>query len=239
VFKQRLGQVWARAKGAESKVDQLQAELQREREERIRYEERLKVQEETKAAAEPEYTWDQLEAAIAENRITRAWANEYKERKIEERAIKKAEARLEQKLTSTSKESIILSELDRYKKAAPEVLQGGTEERTKVEKEYAYLVNVLNYPKTFATELAATRAALGDLDTVERKAQAKRTATKEPFMETHSSTQKPQQKKNDPIANLSQREKDHYEKMIRAGRYPKGWDSVREELEYKPRFARG
>jgi hypothetical protein len=242
VFKQRLGQVWARAKGAEAKADQLQAELQREREERIRYEERLRVQEETKkAAAEPEYTWEQLESFIAEGKITRAAANEYKEKKIEERAIKKAEERLEQKLTSTSKESVVHTELERYKKAAPEILSHGTEERQKVEREYAYLVNVLNYPKTFATELAATRAALGDLDTVERKAQAKRTATKEPFMETHSSTQKPQQKKNDPIAELEKdpRRKAHYEKLIRAGRYPKGWDSVREELEYKPRFARG
>jgi len=182
-----------------------------------------------------------LEAAIAEGKITRAWANDYREKLVADKATREAERRLEQKLASTSQESTVFSELDRYKKAAPEILQQGSEERTKVEREYAYMVQVLKFPPTHATELAATRAALGDLDTVERRVQAKKAATREPFMETHSSTQKPQQKKNDPIAELEKdpRRKAHYEKLIRAGRYPNGWDSVREELEYKPRFARG
>jgi len=238
---ERFKQVWARAKSAEAERDRLREEAQREREERIRYEERLKAQEETKKTAEPEYSWDQLEAAIAEGKITRAWANDYREKLVADKATREAERRLEQKLASTSQESTVFSELDRYKKAAPEILQQGSEERTKVEREYAYMVQVLKFPPTHATELAATRAALGDLDTVERRVQAKKAATREPFMETHSSTQKPQQKKNDPIAELEKdpRRKAHYEKLIRAGRYPNGWDSVREELEYKPRFARG
>jgi hypothetical protein len=238
---ERFKQVWARAKSAEAERDRLREEAQREREERIRYEERLKAQEETKKAAEPEYSWDQLEAAIAEGKITRAWANDYREKLVADKATREAEKRLEQKLASTSQESTVFHELDRYKKAAPEILQQGSEERTKVEREYAYMVQVLKFPPTHATELAATRAALGDLDTVERRVKAKKEATKEPFMETHSSTQRPQQKKNDPIAELEKdpRRKAHYEKMIRAGRYPNGWEDVRAELTYTPRFARG
>src|SRR5690348_17082814 len=68
--KERFDEVWARMKREESERKALQAEIQREREERIRLEERVKVKEETQS--QPEYTWDQLEAAIAEGRVTRA-----------------------------------------------------------------------------------------------------------------------------------------------------------------------
>jgi hypothetical protein len=228
---ERFKQVWARAKTAESERDSLREENQREREQRIRLEERLKAQEETKVASQPEYSWDQLEGMIAEGKITRASAADYRENLVADKARKEAVKELETRLSTTSKESQVLGEIHRYKTAMPEILQTGTPERQKVEREYAYMVNTLGFPPTHATELAATRAALGDLDTVERSVQAKRSAQKESFMETHSSTQKPQQKTNDPITKLDQRQKEHYEKMIRAGRY-EGWDDVREELNY-------
>jgi hypothetical protein len=237
----RFKQVWARAKAAEAEREQLKAEIQREREERIRYEERLKAQEEAKAKAEPEYTWEQLEGFISEGKITRAQANEYRERKIEERAVKKAEERLRNELASTSQVATVSTDIERYKKAIPEILQAGSPERQKVEREYAYMVNVLKFPKTLETELAATRAALGDVETVERTVTAKRTATKEPFMETHSSTHKPQNKTTDPTKNLNETQRRYYEKQIEKGRY-RDWNEVKAELEFKApdlRYQRG
>lgn len=233
VFKQRLGQVWARAKGAEAELASVKEQAQREREERIRLEERLKAQEEVKKATQPEYSWEQLEGFIAEGKISVTQAVKYREDLQKEKTKRETLEALKSEIQVTSHDSTISGELNRYTQAMPEILQNGTPERQKVVREYNYLVKTLKYPETKATELAATRAALGDVETVERTVQAKRSAPKESFMETHSSTQKPQPKGNDPIAQLTEREKKHYEKMIDRGRYS-GWDEVRKELAWTP-----
>jgi hypothetical protein len=233
----RFKQVWARAKSAEAKLEAQTAELQREREERIRLEERTKVQAEEKKKAEPEWNWEQLEGFIAEGKITRAGANEYREKIVSERATVAAEARIEAKLQSTSRQTTVQSEVDRYKRAVPEVMQPGSAERVKVEREFAYLTQTLGYPGTRETELAAMRAALGDADTVERSAQAKHATPKEPFVETHSSSHKPTANGKDLIKGLDDRSRKHYEKMIKHGRYS-GWEEVRAELAWeKPSLA--
>jgi len=231
----RFKQVWARAKTAEQTADALKQELQKEREERIRFEERLKAQDAAKTAVnQPEYTWQQLEAFIDEGKITRAQAQDYREKLVEQRAIDAAEKRLEAKLKTTSSESTILTELERYKKAVPEVEQAGTPEFQKAQREYVYLTQRLGYPPTYQTQLVAARAALGDIDSVERTAQTRRTShVKEPYMETQSSGGRPVSRSKDPITTLSVVEKAHYEKMIKNGRY-NGWDDVWAELAYVP-----
>lgn len=229
----RFKQVWARAKAAEAEKEALKEQAQREREERIRLEERLKAQEEAKAQAKPKLTWANYEAAIEAGQIDRAQAMTLWTEQLKREAKEEAVREIKTELETTSKASTVLSEIERYKQLVPEVAKPGTVERQKIEREYAYMVNVLNFPPTHATELAATRAALGDIETVERSVAARRTTTKEPFMETHSSTNKPQPKTNDPIKNLDERKRAHYERMIANGRYS-GWDEVRAELTWTP-----
>jgi len=228
----RFKQVWARAKHAEAEKERLRQELQQEREERIRFEERLKAKDEQKTSQQ-EYTWAQLEAAIEAGTITRAWANEYREGIVAKKAREDAVRELESKQQINSRESSVMNEISRYKQAAPEVLQAGTPERQKVEREYAYMVNTLGFKPGIATELAATRAALGDVETVERAAKAKQSTTREPFMETHSSTHKPQQKSSSLVDKLDERQKAHYSKMIASGRYA-DWKEVEDELKWTP-----
>lgn len=230
----RFKQVWARAKHAEAERERLREEAQREREERIRLEERLKAQEATKAATtEKEYTWEQLEAAIEEGKITRAWANNYRETIVAKKAREEALKEIETRQSQTSRESSVTTEIDRYKRLVPEVMQPGTPERQKIEREYAYMVGTLGFPHGRATELAATRAALGDLDTVERTVKAKQSTTREPFMETHSSAQKPSGKASRLVDKLDERQKAHYTKMIASGRYA-DWNEVEDELKFVP-----
>jgi len=228
----RFKQVWARAKHAEADREALRQELQKEREERIRFEERLKAQE-TAKPTQQEYTWDQLEAAIEEGKITRAWANQYREGIVAKKAKEEALREIEVKQQTSTRETSVASEIDRYKQLVPDILRAGTPERQKVEREYAYMVQNLGFKPGLATELAATRAALGDLDTVERVAKAKHSTTREPFMETHSSTHKPQQKSSKLTDKLDERQKAHYEKMIANGRYA-DWNEVEEELKWTP-----
>lgn len=230
----RFKQVWARAKTAEAERERLRDELAREREERIRFEERLKAKDEvTRKANEPEFTWDQLEAAISEGRITRAWANTYREDLVAKKAKQEALAEIESKQKLQSRESSVVSEIERYKQALPEVMNPASQERQKVEREYGYMVNVLGFPEGTATQLAALRASLGDADTVERTVKARQHAPKESFMETHSSSNKPHHTASRLVDKLDSRQKEHYEKMIRNGRYA-GWDEVEAELKWTP-----
>ena len=234
----RFKQVWARTKAAEAKVDTLASELQREREERIRMEERLKVKEEQRTQ-EREYSWDELEQAIEQGKVTRAWAQNYREGLVAKKATEAALKTVKEQQTTGSYETTINTELNRYRQAMPSIDDPSSAERQKVQREYSYLTGTLKYPPNLQTQLLAARSALGDIDTVERTAATKRTAhtTRESYMETQSTANRPAAPSKDPIAKLTPAEKQHYEKMIANGRYS-GWDAVKKELEWvKPSLA--
>ena len=234
---ERFKQVYARAKDAER-------QLQAEREERIRLEERLKAKEEVaqvtaKAAQPAEHSWDTLEAWIAEGKLSRAQAMAYREGIIKESTLKEARQTLEREMDAKQRTASVTQELARYKQAVPAITQVGTPERVKVEAQYSYLINTLGHQPGLATELLASKLAFGDADTLEKQATTQRTTAtqREVMMDTHS-TQRPSvttdNGKNDPVAKLDTRQRAHYERMIKAGRY-NGWADVRKELEWTPK----
>ena len=226
----RFKQVWARAKKAEERAASIEAELQREREERIRYEERLKAKEEAKVEAQPQYTWEQLQAAVDQGTITFAKALEIRDQQLYTAWEKKQQAREEQ----ITKLSSVSTEINEYKKLVPNALVPGTDERQKVEREYGFLVQRLGRPTTkdqeISYELAAARAAFGDLDTLRTKQQlSTKPLPKETYMETSGGTKKPTESKKDFRSTLTQREVSHYERLMKSGRYPGGWADVEQE----------
>src|SRR6187549_3572165 len=162
--KDRFDQVYARAKKAEEKAAALEAERQKEREDRIRLEERLKAQE-TKTKAEPEYTWDQLENFIAEGKVTRGQAQEYKD----EMTRKKLKQEFEHKQVVESKNTRILGEIEQYKQLVPDIMTYGSENRQKYERVYSRYIQELGMPDNYATQLAATQAVFGDIETVKSR----------------------------------------------------------------------
>lgn len=228
----RFKQVWARAKQAEAEAKELKARLDQEREERIRLEERAKVQQETQT--QKEYTWAELENFIAEGRITRDQAQEYKEKAIEARLEKKYES----KRVQETSQGQILSQIEQYKQLIPDVMTPGSENRQKYEQEFTYLVRTLGYPDNYATQLAATRAAFGDIERVKRSQGVNKTITpKEPFMETHTPAQKKQDTKSFkdtlPAYKIT-----HYEKMMKAG-LVKDWKDVEDLEKWSPKVVGG
>ena len=228
----RFKQVWARAKAAEERAKQVELEARQEREERIRLEERLKVQEQAKQQAQPKYSWDQLQAAVDAGTITFAKALEIRDAQLYEEWERKQTEREEKTRVLSS----VSQEMDEYKKLVPKAILPGTEERQKVEREYGYLVQRLGRPQTkeqeLSMELAAARAAFGDLDTLKTKQQlAAKPVGREPYMDTSSAQKKPAQEKKDIRSTLSQREVQHYERMMRQGRYPGGWSDVQKEMD--------
>lgn len=228
----RFKQVWARAKAAEAKAAQVEAEARQEREERIRLEERLRAQVEARKQVEPEYSWEQLQAAVDQGTITFAKAMEIRERQLENKweAKRQAEQQRDRTLSSVS------TEMSEYKKLVPNATVPGSEERQKVEREFGYLVQRLGQPQTkeqeLSYELAAARAAFGDLDTLRTKQSlAAKPLSREAYMDTSSANKKPAETKKDFRSTLSTREVQHYERLMRNGRYPGGWDDVKKEYE--------
>ena len=239
---ERFKQVWARAKEAERKAEAAALEAQREREARIRLEERAKVKEEAAEVPEKEYTWGDLRGLIAEGKLTLDQAIEYRETVIEKRAEKKAEAKINGYLKLNTREATIDETLSRYRKANPNLVKDGTPEREKLVQEYKYHVEVLGMPATRATELAAARAAFGDVDALESQAKLKaKPVEREAFMETTTNA-KPAPKTKDPVAGLNEQQKEFYTKLIKAGRFgsyrshvgitPEHWEGVRKELTW-------
>ena len=228
----RFKQVWARAKAAEVKAAQVEAEARQEREERIRLEERLKAQVEARKQVEPEYSWEQLQAAVDAGTITFAKAMEIREKQLENKWEAKWQAEQEQSRVLSS----VSTEMSEYKKLVPNATVPGSEERQKVEREFGYLVQRLGRPVTkeqeLSYELAAARAAFGDLDTLRTKQSlAAKPLSREAYMDTSSANKKPAETKKDFRSTLSTREVQHYERLMRNGRYPGGWDDVKKEYE--------
>lgn len=237
---ERFNQIYARGKEAERERDHYREESQREREERIRLEERLKALEDRRQE-QPRLTWANYQSAIDAGQISQAdamarWTDQVK-REAKEEAVREVDTHLR----TTTRVATVTSEIDRYTKAIPGLNQHGSEDRVKVEQEFNYLVQRGADPKSLATEVAALRAAHGSIERVEQAAAAKRTTTREPFMETHSSTHKPQTKTTDPIKNLDEAKRKYYQNQIDKGRYA-DWKEVAEELTYKApslRYSRG
>lgn len=224
----RFKEVWARAKKSEARLKELEMERQQEREERIRLEERLKVKEEQQN--QKELSWEELDNGIAEGKWSKAQAQEYKEKMIEQRLAKRLEEQERQKVSS----SRILGEINQYQQLIPEVMQPGSEERAKYEREYAYMVRELGMPKNHATELAAVRAAFGDVETVKtRRASKQVTTEQEPFMETHT-TQRLKPATKSFKDTLQPWEREGYERLIKNHVY-KDWKEVEEEQKWAPK----
>lgn len=228
----RFKQVWARAKAAEARATQVEAEARQEREERIRLEERLRVREEKTVQEQPQYTWAQLQAGIDAGQIDMAKALEIRDAQLLAGFRKEQQTREEQVRLSTHTST----EMGSYKQLVPNITVPGTDERKKVETEYAYLTQRLGRPTTkeqeVSMELAAVRAAFGDVETLKSKARlSAKPLTREPYMDTSGGTRKPQDVKKEYKHTLSSREVQHYERLMKAGRYPGGWADVKKENE--------
>lgn len=230
--KERFDQVWARTKKAEERLQQLQADLQREREEKIRLEERARAKEEQQT--QQEWTWEQLDGFIAEGKITQAQARDYKDKMLEQRIARKYEQQVQEKEST----SHVLGEIRQYQQLVPDSMTHGSENRLRYEREFNYLVRN-GAPKNHITELAACRAAFGDPETIRARNTTKKVITpKEPFMETHSPSQSTKQPNKSFKDTLSAEKVRHYERMMNAG-IVKDWKAVEALEKWEPKVVGG
>jgi hypothetical protein len=229
---ERFKQVYARTKRAEEQVDQLRGELQREREERIRLEERTK----TNTSQQKVYEWPELKAAIDAGQITMDQAVAYREKVLTDQYEKKTTETIDRLLNQRDTVSRVSSDINTYRDHYPELNKQGSDEWNKVAREYQDLVAQFGVPRSKEQELKLERMALiatyGKPEHLTKKPVATRKV--DPVMDT-ASDHRPSNstEKKDPLKSLTPAQKDHYERMLRRAPnlYPKGWDSVREELQ--------
>ena len=144
------------------RATELEIDLRKERETRIRLEERLSLEEKTKGAS-TEVTRDQLRREVEAQKLTQdqaddIWLNQQRKSWKAEMQQEASQQREEDQQTR-----LIDDQIAAYTRACPEVNENGTEERKKVTREFNELVR-MGQPNTHSTELLALRAVFGPSD---------------------------------------------------------------------------
>jgi len=128
----------------------------------------------------------------------------------------------------------VTQDLAQYKRLAPEILEEGSDTRTRIQEEYEYMTSLGEKP-TLATELKAIRAVLGPIDRLEKAKSGKNKA------DSHRETGGEGGDGEDDgvktpgggklVKTLTSREKEHYSKLIGKGQY-KDWAEVEDVLKF-------
>ena len=222
----------------------LAEQVQREREERIRAEERAKLTQQQQAKPEKEYTRQELRQMVDTGRITQDAMDEYLDTQLQKRITREAEERAREERTIGS----IDSEIAAYTRHLPSLRVEGSEERRLAEAEYAKLTQRLGRPKThkeyLAMQLTAVEQAFGPIDRVRRSRTAEDDLTRS-RRTTHAETGGGPVPSNgqtaDPIKGLSPDKRKFYERAIERGAY-RDWNEVKKELAFvnkrAPRYQR-
>jgi len=226
----RFKQVVARAHKERERADALEAELTN-----IRAEIEALKQPQVPAQGSP--SWVDLEQAIAEGRITRAQASDFREKEL----LKQAAVLAEQKITERVADNLVGEQLYKYNTSVPELQDRSSATRSRVDQEFDYILALQGRDARTLTvrdrrkfELQALRAVLGPAESIRQPSRPR----PEPTMEIHGSTQKPQPKPANPdqklLDALTPVEVAHYRKMMAAGQYKGGWKEIVEEIKWQP-----
>lgn len=232
----RFEQVYAQSK-------QAQRDLAAERERTAALEARLVAVEtrQTAAPKEEEYTAAQLEAFIAENRITRADASDYLQKQTLRKAVQTAKQEIREESTENDRLSRLTGNVHEYLQHLPAIADVNSADRIRLEEEYEWVANVqgkqvskLTPVEKQALQLTALRNVFGSIDSVKKRI----TVTDTPTSQQEIPGGTPPRRSGNPdqelLNSLSPFQVQHYKKMMGAGRYAGGWKDVVAELKFNP-----
>lgn len=194
-----------------SKMTSIEQQLQQEREERIRLEERLKQP----ATAPERYTRGQLREQVAMGNMTQEQADDAWDAQQEQVVTEKVMATVTTGMTQAEKARTVSQGIAQYKTLVPELMTAGSESRQRVVDEFNYLVGI-GAPDSKETELAALRAAFGPAEKLEKRAVR---SGHEPDQEVGGGSKPPGGGKKTAFDQLPERNRLHYESLISKGMY--------------------
>jgi hypothetical protein len=207
-------------KSANEKYDALKAEF-----------EQLKA-EKARPAPPKEVTRAELDQLVLGGDLTRAQADDVleKQTRAAARAVAKDEAG---KLVAQAEyERRVNTELETYREMVPKAWEAGSPEYLKGQKEFNYLIGLGHQPG-LVTELAALRAAFGDIDTL-RTSKSARRGPAETHVEAGGGDPEDAGGRDESASlKLTPKQRAYYSKGIEQGRY-KSWKDVKAELEFQP-----
>ena len=191
--------------------------------------------------ATKEYEWPELEAFIAQGRITRADAQAHREEVVERRLLRKSEAAAAQKTQVATRSQFLTSNIQEYVQAVPAILTEGSPDRVRLDEEFDFIASVEGVDTSKIDDLTrkrlqltALRTVYGSVDAITKRSKA----VAQP--DTHQGLPggfKPPKSANPDQAlldKLTKEEVAHYNKMFRSGRYPNRWKDVVDELKFVP-----
>ena len=213
------------------RAEAISAELQAEREAKIRLEERLKVLEDGQQQQQPsdplQYNRTQLQELVDRGDITQAQMDDVLTQQRDRESSKKLESLLDQKLDEREKKAHAIREIGRYKGAIPDLLVDGSEAREKVRREFQRL-RADGHSDEPTTELLALRIAYGDVDRVAETTDRHRRGSPE-------AGGSPDRTEEPPSGGpqLSSNQKAYYQSQIDKNYYS-GWSDpkLQNELKY-------
>jgi len=206
---------------------------------------RLAQQRQPEKDEEPakRYTKAELNAAVSSQTITADQADEIWAKQIREDAKREVKAEVLGIVEANLAQERVGTDLEEYKRLAPEIMEDGSETRQRVREEFDYLVSMghagkVEDPKTLQTQLLAIRAVLGPIDKLRTAKSARRDT--ESHEETGGASAGGQRRQaKSAWDSLDKRQKDYYEAKIRDGMY-KDKAAVEAELKFsrKPHSGR-
>jgi len=186
-----------------------------------------------KPADQPKvYAKAELKAAVEAGQISQEQADDLWDRQRETQIREAAKSDALSAVTGKQTKERVDADIAKYRQLKPEIMQAGSAERDRISEEFRYLV-ANGSPNNLATELAAIRAALGSLEKLEKAASAKRAADHDQQGgEGGDGKPKGGNSSKKLVDHLKGDAKEFYERGIKQGRYPKGWDDVEAELKF-------
>lgn len=182
------------------------------------------------------YSWEQLQNAAQEGKITEAAAHQIWAEQNRKLAVREATQAVTTSINAQTTASRVEAEIGRYREAIPQVMDPSSEQRARVVREFSRLTGGLGYAKDdLRTELAALHAAFGPIDSVVRAIKTKSDGHRDVSSDDDDPGPADDGKDKDPEttspSSLSADERRYYQDAISKGIY-KNWGAVREELKF-------
>ena len=226
----RFEQVYAQNK-------QTQRELADERDKRIRLEAQLELLSKRPTEQQEQVlTWDQLEPMIASGQITRAQAQDHREKVLRQSITQEVTSAHQRTTSASSKEQTLNQEINAYLQAAPNLENAADPKRVQLDQEFDYQCELQGLDARQLTPLQRKTVEITALRTVfgPRESLTKRMT---PMNETQQGIPggQPRNTNVNPdqalLNALSPREVAHYNRGIKRGTY-KSWKDVVAELKF-------
>lgn len=217
-----------------SELARLQAQVQAEREQRIRAEALLQAQKDQQSQTQKtrQYSRAQLQQAVDSGRLTEGQMEQILEKQRQVSLKDQIRTQAEAIVAQREQQSKLQSKMDRYIERYPGLRQPGSEEFNRASRELQRIVEEYGYdPKDGRTELLAVERAFGPAEKVKERTR------RETPKETGAPGGGTERAQNSNLVHgvaITKELRSYLQRQIDNGQYPGGWDdpAIKRQMKY-------